>query len=222
MSRTRIVEVRRFELPEDRLAGFSIDIPVANECSEGFWARVAGWVVGRHQPVREIRVSIPEVGGPVQRLAANLPRPDVQAHLPSHAHAMHSGFDGYFSTFGLAPHFEVVVEVVDAEQQVIPVATICGTREGNPVWKAEPGQLQPILVTAPARSGTTWLMRLLSAHPAIVVYAQYPYEMHAAGYWWQVCRVLTAPSGGIDIGHPDYFWFYLDRVGPPPSRYRIC
>jgi hypothetical protein len=31
MNRTRIVEVRRFELPEDRLIGVGIDLPVANQ-----------------------------------------------------------------------------------------------------------------------------------------------------------------------------------------------
>lgn len=65
--------------------------------------------------------------------------------------------------------------------------------------------LQPILLSALARSGTTWLMRLLISHPAIVGYPRYPYELHVAGYAWHACRVLAAPSGLTGLSHPDLF-----------------
>lgn len=130
------------------------------------------------------------------------PRPDVAAYLSGIPHAAQSGFYDRFSVLGLAPRFKVVVHAIGTDQRVIPLAEIYGEREGSSVPLDSSEQLQPILVTGLARSGTTWLMRLLDAHPSIVVYSCYPYEMHMASYWWQVCRLLTASPNGIGIAHP--------------------
>ncbi len=75
---------------------------------------------------------------------------------------------------------------------------------------------QPILVNALPHSGTTWLMRLLIAHPAIIGYPRYPYELCAASYWWHACRVLTMPSGIVGLSHPDLFWSDLQRTSGNP------
>lgn len=196
------VRIDRIQLPGQQISGPLIT--------------VGGWVVSSSQPVREIQIKIAGLDWPLQRLTVTVPRPDVAAHLPEVPHALHSGFYSQFSVLGLAPSFKVIVQAVDADQQIIPLATIHGAREGSPVPPATSEELQPILVTALARSGTTWLMHLLASHPLIIVFPRYPYEMHAAAYWWQMCRALTAPASGIGIAHPDYFWFDLERVGPHP------
>jgi hypothetical protein len=54
--------------------------------------------------------------------------------------------------------------------------------------------LQPILVTSLDCSGATWLMRLLAAHPAIVVHGPYPYETRIASYWMQMMKQLSEPT----------------------------
>lgn len=216
MDSIRIVEVRRLEVPEGQLIAFSIDEPVAGQHLSGRFVALGGWAVGNGRPVPEVQIRIAGLDWPLQRLAVGAPRPDVAAYLAGIPHAAHSGFYGQFSVLGLAPRFKVVVCAVGADQQVIPLAEVCGEREGGSAPSASSEQLQPILVTGLARSGTTWLMRLLGAHPSIVVYSRYPYEMHMAGYWWQMCRVLTAPPNGIGIAHPDRFWFDLERVGPNP------
>jgi hypothetical protein len=42
--------------------------------------------------------------------------------------------------------------------------------------------------------GTTLLMRMLGAHPAVVVYARPPYEARGGKYWLHVLKTLAAPA----------------------------
>ncbi len=218
MANTSILEVQRLEVPSDLITAFSIDEPTPGMQTNRLTVDIAGWVVGNAQPVREVQVWIEGLGLAIQRIRVGAPRPDVAAYLPDIAHAGHSGFYGQFSTLGLAPKFRVILQAVTDEQQLIPFAVIHATREGSlTAQAADSTQLQPLLVTALARSGTTWLMHMLSKHPAICIFPGYPYEMHAAAYWWHMCRVLTAPASDIGVSHPDYFWLSLEHIGPHPS-----
>lgn len=218
MANTSILEIQRLEVPSDIITAFSIDEPTPGTQTSGLTVNVGGWVVGNVQPIREIQVWIDGLTLPIQRISVGMPRPDVAAYLPNVAHAAHSGFYGQFSTLGLAPNFHAILKAVTHEQQLISFAVIRATRKWTPTAQAtDSPQLQPLLVTALARSGTTWLMHILSTHPAICVFPGYPYEMHAAAYWWHMCRVLTAPASGIGMSHPDYFWLSLEHISPIPS-----
>jgi hypothetical protein len=64
--------------------------------------------------------------------------------------------------------------------------------------------------------GTTWAMRLLSEHPAVVAYRDYPYEVMAARYWVHQLRVLSAPADYGSSSDPDSFGWDLWRVGHNP------
>jgi hypothetical protein len=63
-----------------------------------------------------------------------------------------------------------------------------------------------LLVTSIGRMGTTLLMRLLAAHPAIIAYARPPYEARGGKYWLHVLKTLAAPADASKrIGAPMEF-----------------
>ena len=61
----------------------------------------------------------------------------------------------------------------------------------------------PILVTAPGRSGTTFLMSCLAASPQIVVAELVPYEVRLLSYYAAAFGVLTAAADTEHSTHPD-------------------
>jgi hypothetical protein len=73
------------------------------------------------------------------------------------------------------------------------------------------------MVTSLGRTGTTWLMRVLSEHPQIVAYRRYPYEFRTAKYWMHVLRVLSQPGDPEQrIGQPTNFHEEKSQVGGNP------
>src|SRR4029453_9232965 len=62
---------------------------------------------------------------------------------------------------------------------------------------------QPLLVNSFGRTGTTLLMRMLSAHPGVVVYNRPPYEARGGKYWTPVLKTRASPTDA------------RKRVGPP-------
>jgi hypothetical protein len=64
-------------------------------------------------------------------------------------------------------------------------------------------RLQPLMITSLARTGTTWLMRVLAEHPAIVIYRAYPYELKSARHWLQSLKAQAelpaAEPGSADV-----------------------
>lgn len=60
------------------------------------------------------------------------------------------------------------------------------------------GLLQPLLVSGASRGGTTYMMRLLAAHPEVSCVEIYPYEVKHATYWVQAMSTLAGPSEAVD------------------------
>jgi hypothetical protein len=59
-------------------------------------------------------------------------------------------------------------------------------------------------------------MRLLTAHPQIVVYRRFPYESAPSKYWLHMLKVLSDPANLVDSAHPDTFHDVLWWVGQNP------
>ena len=201
-----------------RLVGFSIDKPAVNQCFDWPLIEIGGWVVGKDRPITEVEFTLQVLNLPLQVAPINLQREDVERFLPQVKNSKNSGFYNYFSAIGLPPEFKILVNAIDCDREVIPIAGITIESKGDLKIKTDDlSFFQPILVSALPRSGTTWLIQLLIAHPAIIGYPHYPYELRAAGYWWHACRVLTMPSGLTGLSHPDLFWFDLQRISRNPS-----
>jgi hypothetical protein len=57
-------------------------------------------------------------------------------------------------------------------------------------------RLTPLLLTANGRSGTTYLMQLMSQHPAVSIFDHYPYEHNQAAYFVNLYRTLNHEPDG--------------------------
>jgi hypothetical protein len=199
-----------------QLIGYGIDIPAADQSFDWPLITIAGWVIGKDEPIREVEVALLAENEVLQILPVNIPRPDVASFLPHVPQSENSGFYGYLSAIGLPKQFEIVISAIDFNKTVIPLANVVFESDPEDYRYRDFVRLQPIMLNALARSGTTWLARLLIAHPEVVGYPVYPYEMHAASYWLHACRVLTTPSNRVGIAHPDLFWLDLQHISRPP------
>jgi hypothetical protein len=82
--------------------------------------------------------------------------------------------------------------------------------------------IQPLIVTSLGRSGSTWLMKMLSRHPEVVAHEVFPYEHAPARYWIHMLMVLSDPSNqdqsATPTDYPDNRWwvgnnpFYDDSI----------
>ena len=99
------------------------------------------------------------------------------------------------------------------------VATISGQR--RPLETGYAPRLQPLLVTSLGRTGTTLLMRMLAAHPGVVVYARPPYEARGGKYWLHVLKTLAAPTDARKrVGAPMEFHLEPLAAGRQPLLLR--
>jgi Sulfotransferase family len=190
MATIEILSIERFPLDSVRLWGAFIDRPIPATSGAVYTFDCAGWVLGRESPALAIELLAND--GPVRRLAITLPRPDVSERYPRAPQTKAVGFWERVSVIGMTAEFELVVQAVLENQARIPIGRIRGRHVPVPS-RFEP-RIQPLLVTSMGRTGTTWTMRLLAEHPAIVAYRVYPYEMKAGRYWMHLLSALMEPA----------------------------
>ena len=77
---------------------------------------------------------------------------------------------------------------------------------------ADNSVLRPLLLTANGRSGTTYLMQLLNAQPAISLYNHYPFEHNQAAYFVNLYRTLTG-SPDADLVQQSYAHLVAQHEG---------
>lgn len=181
---------------------------------------VSGWAADDERPHASLTVSIIVDGAFVADVTADRPRPDL-ARLGRYGDGKH----GFLLTFPepLSPHEDHTLLVRFAEDGVRlpngehripgvplapPAAEVSAEAPAAPaVHGAAAGQnvslLTPILVTAPGRSGTTLLMRLLARSPAIVAAELVPYELRQLSYYSVAFNVLTQGADLEQSTHPD-------------------
>ena len=101
----------------------------------------------------------------------------------------------------LSPFAAQRIEVVDTRSgELLPGGTRTLPR---PMHDGMDGGMRPIVVTSTGRSGTTWLMRQLSAHPLITTGDRYPYEIKQIAYHAAAYRALVAEADRERATHPD-------------------
>lgn len=88
------------------------------------------------------------------------------------------GFNADVSLLGTPPRCTLRLKAVPASGTAS--IELCDFKINRPPLQTRtrnrPPRHQPLMLTAVGRSGTTWLMHLLSRHPCIAVFPRYPYE----------------------------------------------
>ena len=175
---------------QDGLRDVVIAAPGDGAVSAAWAVRVRGHVLSATTPVQLVEAVVP--GTILASAAPGLATPDVAARHPDVPGAEACGFTLLVDTLGLRPDFEFRLRATLADGTRAKVAVISGRRR-----RLETGytpRLQPLLVNSLGRTGTTLLMRMLAAHPAVVAYARPPYEARGGKYWLHVLKILSAPT----------------------------
>jgi hypothetical protein len=158
----------------DEVVAFSLDYPRAGTINFDGTLRLAGWVIGRDRPVERLLAQWSDRSAPIPVKAE---RPDVATVMGEHLPNMpRVGFDQRLRV--LPPDAragELTLRVaLEGPDGGLMLAEVDLYSDVNPRWPAP--RLSPLVATGLGRSGTTLLMRALSACPAVVVAGGYPYE----------------------------------------------
>ena len=163
--------------------------PVAGGTSRSVAVRVSGHVLAASGPIQRIEAV---VHGHV--LASGVPNeatPDVATRFPATPWAAHCGFSLLVDTLIQHRSFEFGLPVLLSDGTVVNIASVGGERQALSIEYAS--RLQPLIVNSFGRTGTTLLMRMISAHPQVIVYDRPPYEIRGSKYWMHALRVLGTP-----------------------------
>jgi SAM-dependent methyltransferase len=190
-------------LTDDRLLGFWLDDPVPGDQHDSFSIHFRGWVIGRDQPVVAVRVLRTD---PLITAPLNSERVDVAERYRDIRWNPKCGFDLRIGLIGLSARADLLLEAIFDNDETAHFAKVVINR--NVFYQGVPTVLNPIMVTGMARSGTTWLMRILTEHPAIVGYRQYPYESRVSTF-----NMLTLTH------FADTHRFHSPHTAPSPLSY---
>lgn len=213
MPAVQVLEVTQRASESAALLGGSVDRPIVGP-SDGYAIEVAGWVLVGGEEHAPLEVELTCGGEVLRRVIASIPRDDVARVLDYGREHRPVGFLTAIGVLGLPPSFTVDVAIVLAEGERVRIGSITARHE--PVRSGVEPRIQPLLVTALGRTGTTWLMRLLAEHPAIAMHRRYPFELRAAAYWAQLAKVLSEPANLDESSHPDRFMAERRTIGHPP------
>jgi hypothetical protein len=204
--------------PKEPLAGCGIDVPEPGAARPTFDLEVRGWAVGRARPAVAVELVSDDLL--LRRAPIDVSRPKLAAGLPATEQRDLIGFRAVTSLLRLRPDFELAIRAVTGDGERAPIARLRGRRAE--LRTAFQPALEPLIVTTLGRTGSMMLMRMLEAHPEILVYRPYRYEQRVASYWIEVMLALSepasyfrqiAPAGSLD----DRDWWLGEGGTPPPG-----
>jgi len=196
--------------PSDAVLACNVERPTPGDALDRTTIEISGWVVGRSCQARAVEV----ISGRhlLRTIPLTVPRPDVTRLHPDAPDK--SGFWALTGTIGLERTFCIDLRAVFEDGSGAPLAAILGRRRALET-SLEP-RLRPLLLTSLGRTGTTLAISLLSAHPQVVAYRAYPYEIFPAKYWLHMLRILAEPANHTQSMHPETLADDPWRVGHNP------
>jgi hypothetical protein len=202
-------------LPErgERLLGFEIDHPPIGSGHDVYTLHLIGWTVGRDAQAESVEVFS---GGEFLRsVPVRGPRDDVAAAIDIPADT-DCTFHIILSLLGMKLDATLSLRVSLDDGSNIPVGSVSVRRK--PLRPDYEPRLEPIVISTLGRSGSTWLMQLLAAHPEVVVFRRFPYESTPAKYWLHLLRVACEPVNIVQSGTPKNSHTNLWWIGNNPHH----
>lgn len=200
-----------------RVTVSQVQIQAGGRASSGLRAAITSPRSGEWSASWALRIEgTVHAGAPVQRIEAVTPGQILESVAPKPANEDGSQpFSILVSTLDLPLEFEFRLRAILPDGSRAKFAAVRGQRA--PLRGDADPTLQPLLVTSLGRMGTTLLMKLLAAHPAIVTYERPPYEARGGKYWTHVLQVMSAPADASKrIGAPMEFHSEPKAVGANP------
>src|ERR1700736_2752368 len=173
--------------PSEELVGAEVNLPAPGDRLPTYALDVRGWAIGRDDEV--IAVELAAEGAVLGAVPLEVERPNVAAR---HDAAPTIGFRALVNGLLLPTEFELEVLASTRSGARPPIGVVRGRRAALPERDAAP--FQPLIVTTLGRTGSMLLLRLLEAHPEVLVLRPHRYEQRVAGYWTEVMLALTDPS----------------------------
>jgi hypothetical protein len=185
-----VLDVSLCDFDADQLHGRGIDTPRAGDEGDTYALDIFGWVLGR-RPLQQVQFTH---GGVRlwQVPFARRRRADIAAAFPGVPDAEGSGFRATIGTLRLPPEFELLIRAPFEDGGAADVAMLRGRRARLRLDR-EP-RIQPLIITAFGRSGTTAVTRMLESLPSVVAYETYRREPSVAVYWMEVLTALAEPG----------------------------
>jgi hypothetical protein len=172
---------------------------------------VAGWAADSDLPESIISVVIYVGGKRVATIPCDRDRSDLGV-LPDLRGFVRHGFRFEFSS---PLNFDLIGQVsvrFSKTGEILPRGQIKGQHFPS---------ISPILVSAPARSGTTFMMNRLSHSSKICIVEVPPFEVRLLAYWASVYRTLTAEPDFNRSTHPDSPEGDGYRIGSNPYSHEV-
>ncbi len=197
--------------PPPQLRAAHVRVPAPGAGSDVFTLEVAGMVIARTGRAESVELICE--GTLLRRMPVEFPRTGLTRSFPDLPDTLDCGFRGVVGTLLLPPEFELeLVAVLDGERRA-SIGSIKG-RRGRPQPSCQP-RFRPLMLTSVGRTGTVWMMRMLTAHPSVVSRQNQPHEIWPARYWAHMLKVLSAPPDPLaPTAHT--FDYDVRQVGPNP------
>ena len=148
----------------------------------------------------------------------NLESSHLAQECPDIPGADRAGYHLVVGTLRLPTEFELDVDAVTSSGARSSLGLIRGRR--RPLQTGFEPTIQPLLVTMLGRTGSTWLMTLLSHHPQIISHSPFIYEPMLASYWMTILQRLAEPASYAQsmLAQLDEQDWWLGHNRPPPRE----
>jgi hypothetical protein len=202
-----LVEINRVEQREaagGRLIGCRLDGPKPQMRSNAYGFELVGWALAESGPVEKVEVL--QEGRVVGEAEPGEERADIAAAFPDVPAGEACGFRVPLSALDLRQEFELSVVARGPGDLRAQVAEVAGERATLPAGGED--LIQPIMVNTIGRSGSTWLVWLLSRLPGAVAFSPWARDARVGTYWTSVLQALSRPQS------------YLAQLVPGPLEQR--
>jgi Sulfotransferase family len=203
MALVAITEVEQRPPAADRLLGCRLDAPKPAATSDTYGFELVGWALA--DPALS-SIEVLQEGRVVASVVPDEARPDISAAFSAVANSERCGFRVPVGALDLRQEFELSLIARGADGFHAQIAQVRGERASLPAAGAD--LMQPLMVNTIGRSGSTWLVWLLSCLPEAVAFSPWARDARVGTYWTSVLQGLARPQS------------YLAQLVPGPLEQR--
>jgi hypothetical protein len=190
MALVEITAVEQREGPGGCLAGCRLDQPKLGGRSDTYGFELVGWALAEPAPV--VRIEVLQEGRVVAESTPGESRADIAAAFAGVEGAERSGFRVPVGALDLRQEFELSAVAHAADGSHAQIGLVRGERAPLPAGGEE--LIQPLMVNTIGRSGSTWLVWLLSCLPQAVAFHPWARDARVGTYWTSVLQGLARPQ----------------------------
>ncbi|OQW92123.1 MAG: hypothetical protein BWK79_15340 [Beggiatoa sp. IS2] len=213
-----IVEILEVSVNQENMPyfwGFSLDTPKTGQTFDVYTIVFRGWVLGRISPARAVRLwYCHQPREIIREVPVDIIRTDVAEHYADVPNSERNAFLIILSVIGLPLETELALYAILEDGNVLNLANI--RLRHQPLITYYQPRIQPLIVNSLGRSGSTWLMYLLSKHPNVIIDGQYPFESHASKYWLYTLLKFVAESPNylnVTASQDEFFTLVMQWAG---------